>query len=382
MRSSNRIDLSTTDNSLHDELRRLTMGRNADSEGSSFDPIDPVIPPTVETEAATRPPNVGKTHKESESDAASEEQLHLHEAAGESAAEPSDVEAAATKRARDSADLQTTQAEQSHAVTQEHYIKASQFLGPWVNRPDHAKLIYWARLMFLLLGDLAGISGAALLLGETYFNAFGQALSAAVAAVTLGAVGTETKRLVQSRARAVDYDESDGGFAPYRALFRGRNDADRLVHVVTLVAALGTVCIVIAIFALRAATEGASAAWCFALIAASVGLASFINSYGTTCDIGEFLDRLRSDLVESKDWLATCISNPIIARHDGAVKRSELTRAIWAARGQAAWWARQREKFAILNANPRTVGNGEAASPKQGDSRGTVIDDDSGEAAA
>ncbi len=229
--------------------------------------------------------------------------------------------------------------------------------------------------MLLLVGDIAGVSGAALLLGETTFNALAQATSAAVAAITLGAIGSETKRQAQGRARAAQYDDLDKSYQPFRPLFVGRTDADPVVRNVVALAGFGLVLITIAIFALRTATEGAAAAWCFALIAAAVGLASFVNSYTTTCDVGEFLDGLKSSRNESRVYLSGCQSDPIISEHVGALAASSSHREVWTARGRAAWWGRQREKFAILNANPRTVGNGETAQA-HGNHLGTIEGED------
>jgi hypothetical protein len=337
------------------------MNRQGEPAGSGFDPIDAVIPPADEIEAAIKPSDLGETWKEREADAASAEQRPLNEAAGESEAQASAVEAASLRVRRKSAKARLQSADRTAKRTMRAYERAYLWLDLYVDRPSHAKVVYWSRLTGLVLGDMAACSGAILLLGETPFNAFGQASSAAISAVTLGAIGSTTKRQQQTRSFAKVFTGDHKIPSRYKPLFLGRNEGDRVARNVTLLAFLGLALIAIAIFSLRDTTEGSAAAWTFGLLSAAIGLASFVNSYSTTCVFGEYLDRLKVRVDRAQAWLNECQHDSVFVLHDGAVAKVKSVQAIWSARGLAAWWARQREKFAILNANPRAVGNGEGA---------------------
>jgi hypothetical protein len=340
------------------------MNKNDKNNGvDDTDVIDHHIPPTDEVNAVPKPANLGEPWKGKECDAAGKEQVKLHEAEGIAEATAPDVTVAELERARQTDHQRLEAAEAINAGTEAEYDDAAKKLQPYVNRPANAKRLYWIRLVLLLLGDVAAIAGACLLLGETRFNAYGQALSAATAAITLGAIGSETKRQVQSRARAGYWNDLDDSYARYRHLFLGRSDADRLIRVVTAWAGLRIALIAVAVFELRDATEGSAAAFTFGLIAAAVGLASFVNSYTTTCDVSEYLDVVKARLLATRAYLEACRDSIVIKQHDGAVAAARVIKEKWAAKGEAARLAREREKWAIYGANPIILGHGEAAAP-------------------
>ncbi len=108
-----------------------------------WDEVDPIIPPTDEVEAAIRPTNLGTTHKERECDAASAEQLPLAEAEGLTRAQPSDIRAAELEPTYRTSERRLRSAEESNLSREKEYDSADSKLRIFVNRPEHAKVIYW-----------------------------------------------------------------------------------------------------------------------------------------------------------------------------------------------------------------------------------------------
>lgn len=335
---------------------------NIGKSGPGWAEIDDIIPPTDETVAKVRPPELGQTNKEKECTVAGDEQEALHIAEGEEEARHADIIAAETEVPAATAIEQLGHTKEKHEERVVFRDTAKQKLGQYADRPHHGESTYRWRLGGLLVGDVAGISGAALLLGETYFNAIGQAVSAGVAAVTLGAIGSEVKRIVQARARAADADKLDESYAPFFRFFTPANRLDAIVKLVTVGAIIGIAVIAVAIFSLRESTEGGSAGLCFGLLALAIGIASFVNSYTTTaCAVCDYLDDLDRDVAASAAELEARKADLYIKAHAGAVAEAKSIRQTAAARGKAAKLGRLRELFGILSKNPRIVGHGDAA---------------------
>lgn len=348
------------------------MPKNTNTKvGLDTDVIDDIIPPADEVEATPRPSNLGgPTYKEEECDKAAEEQPPLHTAQGELESRPFDVTVAQNEAPAEASRKQLKEARQLHRELVAFRNKARKKLRQYADRPSHGERVYWLRLIGLITGDVAGLSGAALAIGETYFNAIGQAVSAAFAAITLGAIGTEVKRLVQARSRAAAAPKLDKSYAPFRHLFIASNKVDVIVKFVTFGAIAGIAVIAIAIFALRESIEGGAAGLCFGLLALAIGAASFVNSYTTTaCAVSDYLDQLDRDVAQSHAELEACKRDPYLKAYAGAIAEAKNIRATWKALGEAARLGRLREKFGILSKNARVVGHGYAApsgAPKLG----------------
>ncbi len=224
--------------------------------------------------------------------------------------------------------------------------------------PTDAKLLKWVRWGLLLGGDLVGLAGAALLLGEEPINAYLQATAAAASAVTLGAVGREVRYLMAAHIRKKSPEELREIELPYAAWFAGPETAATLVKIIALVCCAGSILIAGGIFALRYATEGEEAAIAFGCFALALGLASFYNSFDTADDVAEHLDN-RIARVRRIDKAATN------ARKDAAIgdraKRETEAKSIREEHeraGLAAAAAARRALYAALGNSPGVAGNG------------------------
>ena len=321
------------------------------------------IKPTDEAIAVARPSAIEKFYIESEHEEAEAEQIANYGEKGENEAREADTKAAALEHEADKADAFSCAAEQDADDARQDELAARRVLGGLVRRPTDWKFMKYTRLLLILLGDIAGVAGAALLLGEEPFNAFMQAISAAVTAVTLGAVGREVRYIVSARWRQKPVDELSDEEQPYAAFFVGSHNGEHLIRLIVLTCAVGIILIGVGIYALRDATEGAAAGIVFGCLALALGLASFYNSFDTSDDVAEMLDNkaLVTRKAEEKARLAreaAVIKERAAARREAASirKANELA-------GEATAAGVRRHLAQVLGNSPGVAGNGTAREP-------------------
>jgi len=316
-----------------------------------------------EVEAMACPAGVDKFWLEHEYEAGEEEQQSAYEKKAKSEARKADkrfaaLEHVAEKAAEESDDKHTHAEKARKALEREEDV-----LGPHARRAPDAKLLKWGRWFLLLGGDIVGISGAALLLGEEPLNAFMQATSAAASAVTLGGVGREVRFAMTARIRKRDPAELTEAERPYAAWFRGPDAAATLIKVIVLVCTAGIFLIGGGIFALRDAAEGLGPAIAFGCLALALGLASFYNSFDTADDIAEHLDS-KALWVKKLDRVAKdAREDSQIQQRAAAHAESTSIHAENKAAGEAAAKAVRRAKYAALGNSPGVAGHGRAPVP-------------------
>jgi hypothetical protein len=231
-------------------------------------------------------------------------------------------------------------------------------LGVYARRGSREKLPYYLRWALILGGDVAGVAGAAILLGETVGLGVLQAVASGTAALTSGLVAQEVKdsRLARKREKMPrDLSDEERRFAH---LFRGGDSGERIVRWV--VAAAGAIGALIAgsIFALRYSTEGSTAAWAFGLLAAAIALASWANVYHYTDEASDLIEARRADYTRELKRLKALLRDGEISEHDAALARATSIRAEAASRGLATEKAVEATGAQLLNEHADVAGHG------------------------
>lgn len=324
----------------------------------AYEPLPTHIQIADETRAVTKPRELGVTWGEQSHDAAETEQLELWRERGIAAARD------ATCRAEEHADEALRHVARSNrlgevaAADAARAKEAADVLWRHVRRPVDAKALKWLRWGGLLAGDIVGVAGAAVMLGEEPSLAVMQGTAGGVAAVTLGAVGREVRVSVSARARAKPLEELTEAERRYAQLFAGGHRGERLMTAVMLVAALGIAALVLSIATLRSSTEGGSAGLVFGGIALAVGLASFVNSFDTADEVAEHLDTLNKAAARSQEKADAAAASRVVKMRAQALAEAGSITAEHEAAALAHAAAVRREKAKFLNDNPAIVGNG------------------------
>ncbi len=320
-----------------------------------------IRPADEDAEATTRPANIEKFYIEDEYEAAAEEQVEAFGREGEAAAREAEELAAALEHEASRA-ASASDTKHFHATAAGQRLEqAESVLGPYHRRPTDAKFLKWLRWVLLLGGDLVGIAGAALLLGELPINAFLQAISAAASAVTLGAVGREVRFLSAARLRQKDPDELTEAEQPFASWFAGPNTTESLVKIIALICTAGSLLIAGGIFALRGAAQGLGPAIAFGCLALALGVASFYNSFDTADDVAEHLDSRRRDLKRIEKAADEARKDSAIHNRSKAQARASSVRTEYKNAGEAAAAAIRRSLYAALGNSPGVAGHGTAA---------------------
>jgi hypothetical protein len=338
---------------------------NGDHNGNGPE-MSEFIQQTDEARAVARPSNVDKLWPEYEAEAGEAEQKKLYEERGEDQASEADKTAAELSHEADGAIAESDDRSAHAKDGRERLKKDKAVLGRLCRRRTDAKLTYWLRWVLFLLGDIAGIGGAGLLIGELPLNALMQATSAAVSAVTLGGVGREVRYLVAARARQKAPEELSDAEREYAFLFVGPDAVERIIKILLLISLTGFMLIAGGVFALRDAAEGESVAVAFGCFALALGLASFYNSYDVACEVSEYLDARSAEQKKIDKAAQEARQNPAIARRAGAVAEAKSVRAVNKAAGEAAAHGLRRWLYWLFNQNPGVAGNGPAAKRSNG----------------
>lgn len=329
---------------------------------------------TDEAEAIPRPTNIEKFYLEDEYEAAEDEQVKAYGRKGEADAREPDEKASSLDHEASRA-VSSSDAKHFHATTARQRLEqAEAVLGPYCRRPTDAKWLKWGRWLLLLGGDLVGIAGASLLLGEEPQNAFIQAIATAASAVTLGAVGREVRFLSSARFRQKNPDELTEAEQQFASWFAGTNTAEALVKILVLTCMAGGLLIGAGIFELRYAAEGIEPAIAFSCFALALGLASFYNSFDTADDVAEHLDARAAGVKKIEKVAEKARRDPAIKDRAAAVSRATSARSEAKQAGEAAAAALRREMYAALGNSPGVAGNGTvsaAAAPPPSETEGS-----------
>jgi hypothetical protein len=244
---------------------------------------------------------------------------------------------------------------------------AYEVLAKYARRPASVKTLYWLRLGLIVLGDVAGIYGAALLLGEEQVNALFQAISSAVVAITLGTCGRELRYLEAARARQRERDELTERELEYAWFFAGRSPGSRILWSLVSACMAGLVFVAISIFTLRDATEGRAPGLVFGLLALALGIASLYNSFDATCDVAEYLAEAEAAASNAERRADALHEADVIIRRNEAACRAARIREAQKAAGEAAAAGVRRTLHRALGHSAGLAGHGyrtDAAVPR------------------
>ena len=214
----------------------------------------------------------------------------------------------------------------------------------------------------LILGDIAGIFGAALSYGEVPFNAFGQAVASSFAAVTAGLVGADVKtahvaKAIQSSAHG---DEESARFG-----LLGVPATDPATYGLVLrMAAAVSAALVVGIFALRMSIEGVAGGLVFAGLSFAIAGASFINAWVHANPAADLLDAYKAAHETAKAEYMALGAHPVLATEAASVSEAALIEAEHEIRGRAAEQHVEALKWGIIRRHPQIFGHGTSPMPQ------------------
>jgi hypothetical protein len=325
------------------------------AESISLDPVD-------EARAVPRPDTIEEPWHQREYDEYAAEQPDHAAADGELASRPASVRASGLKEARDGAADARDFAKQDCVDARAVYRAIVTAFGK-SRRPADAKFWYQLRWFLLLTGDIAGVTGAAVMYGELVYLAVMQAVASAVAAVTAGQVGEDIRVMRDSWRRQRDPDQLTDVPRPYAYLFRGGDPGEQLVKVMLWVALSVALLVFGGILALRAGAEDGLAGIVFGCLAGAVCAASAINSYFYADEAADLLDRAWHDVVQADKRLAERTQAPVFVAYGEAAATVASIKAEYGYLGRAGQRHFKGLAYGITRRHPGIFGHGPAAPP-------------------
>lgn len=311
----------------------------------------------VESASATARPNaIERTYLELAHDALALEQQHLFAAEGEtrSRKDAGTAQALACAVHETKASIDRARTASDKAADRYHQVRDQ--LGPYVRRKTTSSRGYIARTTALLLGDVAGLSGAAIALGEYPALAVTQAISAGTATVTAGLAATQLRHLQQAADRR--QESPPKGLEQHQHLFSGPSKGMRLHAANFVVAALIALLVAAGIFALRTAIEGSLSGLTFGGLAAAIALASFINSWYHADAVADVIDSAHHEAIRADRRHRRLAGARLLRRAEQATSKKTSIETEYTHRGLAAAAHIETDKYHALLASPDVVGHG------------------------
>lgn len=331
------------------------------SAGAAPQPEGVRLIPVESASATVRPDVIGTTYLESAHDASAVEQEHLFTAEGEVASRAEAATAKSLAYVVGETKSSVTRAKSAAEKAAARHEQVREQLGPYVRRKATSSRGYMLRTTALILGDITGLSGAGIALGEHPVLAVAQAISAGTATVTAGLAATQLRHAQQAAERQTD--DLPDALTPYRHLFTGPAKNARLHAVVYLVGALIVLLVSVGIFALRTTIEGPISGLTFGGLAAAIALASFINSWHHADAVADLVESAHNEALRDDRRHRRLASTKMIRRaeHAGAQEKSIVSEHHH--RGLAAAAHIEADKYRALMASPDVVGHGPAPIP-------------------
>jgi hypothetical protein len=333
--------------------------RNSDL---NLEPIEELLAAQLrEIEAAKaipRPNGIEKFYLEEAVEKKAAEQPLLWEARGEAEARPWQTKAAASAYTATITSSSVAGQLEVVAAARDRFELTARTLGGYTRRAPGEKLPYYLRWVLILGGDVAGVAGAAILLGETVALGVLQAVASGTAAITSGLLAQEVKdsRLARKREKVPrDLTSDERRFAH---LFRGGDSGERIVKVVAVAGVLIGALIAGSIFALRVSTEGSIAGWAFGLLAAAIALASWANVYHYTDEVSDLIDARRADYTRELKRVRKLLKAGDVSDHDSASAHATSIKAEAVSRGLAAEKTVEATAGQLLNEHADVAGHG------------------------
>jgi hypothetical protein len=346
----------------------MTLTNKTTRGQSTLDPFDELLDAQLRdidaARAIPRPDGIDKFYVEEAFEKKAGEQAPLAAARGESDARPWRLKAAEFEyRAR----VTTSYIDGQREVVANARVRfelAARTLGAYTRRQSGEKLPYYLRWALILGGDVAGVAGAAILLGETVALGVLQAIASGTAAITGGLLAQEVRDSRLARKREKLPRELTDDERRFAHLFRGGDGGERIVKWIVAAAMLIGVLIAVSIFALRYSTEGSTAAWAFGLLAAGVALASWANVYHYTDEAADLIDARRADYVRELKRLKRLLKARDVSAHAAALAMATSIETEAANRGLAAQRAVEATGAHLLNEHADVAGHGWTHGPE------------------
>jgi hypothetical protein len=319
--------------------------------------------------AIPRPRGIERFYLEEAVEKKAAEQPLVWEAQGEADARHWEATAARLEHTAGVATSYVAAQQELVAGARDRFERAARALGGYTRRAPGEKVPYYLRWLLILGGDVAGVAGAAILLGETVALGVLQAIASGTAAITSGLLAQEVRdsRLARKRQKLPrDLTADERHFAH---LFRGADSGERIVKGVVAAGVLVGVLIAGSIFALRGSTEGTTAAWAFGLLAAAIALASWANVYHYTDEVTDLIEARRADYTRELKRLRRLSGTSGISERDAAIAYAASLRAEAASRGVAAQRAVEATAGHVLNDHADIAGHGWSEPGPEADER-------------
>ena len=297
-------------------------------------------------------------HAEKKFDELADEQLRLFEAEGFKHSEPYAAEAAALKPAADAQQKRIDQATTELKEANDRNETAQQALKARVTREGSDKFRYWAVIVLLLGGDIAGISNASISLGDIPWLAVIQALAVAVAMITVGTLGAELKISRLRRQRQKDPKEWTDEEKAFATHFTGADTGELIVKYVVIGGLVSVVMVGIGILSLRSATDGTGVGIVYGFLATAVALGSWANSYTHADDAAVTLESCERDVVRAAKRQRQEAEGGPLELYGRCIALVTSIKAEYAARGLAAKQRELAAKQKMLEVNPGVAGHG------------------------
>lgn len=313
-----------------------------------------------EAAGLARPAGFGTTYREQQFDASADEQDDAWSAEGEVASRAPGRRADKSDDAASAAAYVVGENQETVSEAKKDNLHAARTLMPFVRRSSHDHIRYVLGWLLLGLGDTAGVWGAAIWLGEVPYVALGQALATGFAAVTAGLAGGELQDLRQSRLRHREAELLSSDERRYQRLFAGADVGLSITKIVMGISVTIVVLVAVAVFALRAGTEGLLAGFTFGGLAAATALGSFVSSYVHADEVADLLATYEKRYRRAQRRHLRLASARVLSRHASAVGEVNSILREYKARGSAAHQKVVALKYRMLARNPQVVGHGEA----------------------
>jgi hypothetical protein len=323
------------------------------ADGVSYVPVDQLT-------AVAHPGTIAHAWHVEEFTALGEEQEHLFTAQGENSARRSTVRAAQRKPARDAALHGIAAQVRELASAQAARDLAHAALDGLVRREAGAKGMYRLRWALLLGGDVAGISGASILLGEIPQLALAQAFAAAIAAVTAGVVGKDLRDAYLRRQRARSPQSVPTEHRQYERLICGVGAGEKIVVAMILVAITAMLLIVGGIFALRTGVEGELGGIVFGALAGAICLASALNCWDYADEVADAIQRAEERYAKADKLHGKRAKDRGLVQYEGAAAEAASIQRESAASGKAARSKITALMHGVSRRNPSICGHGPA----------------------
>jgi hypothetical protein len=311
-----------------------------------------------EAAAIARPAEIGTFYVEEEIQHRADEQPHQWKADGTLASRDAVSTVGELDKAVGNLETIINGQEAVTEASREAVVATRHAVGNHVRRAPKAAKLFYARLVTIFLGDIAGVASATILFGLIPWMAFLQALAIGGAAVTAGTAGAEFKDLQLARNREKAPEDLTDEERPFAHLFSGPKKAESYTKIGISVALTVVLLIFGGIFALQAATDSTMAGVLFGSLGAAVGLASFINYWTYTDDIADLLDTKEAIYNTELNRQRALCEAPIRLKHGRSAAEAKSIQDEHDQRGEAARLHILALGKKALRNNPGVVGHG------------------------